>query len=114
MRQSSAGYTTLPPISDVSISPAKITVKTSERPTHISFPCVACCAPEISVCAGCLHLAAIVTTISTLRENVHQVGSILFEKKFIITQLAMFYLLLRFDHHRRPSSGTECSVVTAH
>ena len=25
----------------------------------------------------------------------------------------MFYLLLRFDHHRRPSSGTECSVVTA-
>ena len=37
----------------------------------------------------------------------------LFQTNFIITQLAMFYLLLRFDHHRRPSSGTECSVVTA-
>ena len=32
---------------------------------------------------------------------------------YIITQLAMFDLLLRFDHHRRSSSGTECSVVTA-
>ena len=47
------------------------------------------------------------------RENIHQVGSILFETNFIITQLAMFDLLLRFDHHRRPSSETECSVVTA-
>ena len=47
-----------------------------------------------------------------IRENVHQVGSILFQKNFIIMQLAMLYLLLRFDHHRRPSSGTECSVVT--
>ena len=46
------------------------------------------------------------------RENVHQGGSILFQTNFIITQLAMFDLLLRFDHHRRPSSGTECSVVT--
>ena len=27
---------------------------------------------------------------SDVHENVHQVGSILFEKKFIITQLAMF------------------------
>ena len=43
----------------------------------------------------------------TLRENVHQVGSILFETNFIITQLAMFDLLLHFDHHRRPSSGTD-------
>ena len=51
--------------------------------------------------------------VSIIRENVHQVGSILFETNFIITQLAMFNLLLRFDHHRRPSSGTECSVVTA-
>ena len=33
------------------------------------------------------------------RENVHQVGSILFQTNFIITQLAMFYLLIRFDHH---------------
>ena len=41
------------------------------------------------------------------RENVHQVGSILFDFFLIITQLAMFDLLLRFDHHRRPSSGTE-------
>ena len=48
-----------------------------------------------------------------IRENVHQVGSILFEKKFIIIQLAMFDLLLRFDHYSRPSSGIECSVVTA-
>ena len=46
-------------------------------------------------------------------ENVHQVGSILFQINFIITQLAMFCLLLRFDHHRRPCSGTEYSVVTA-
>ena len=48
-----------------------------------------------------------------IRENVHQVGSILFQTNFINTQLAMFYLLLRFDHHRRPTSGTECLVVTA-
>ena len=32
-----------------------------------------------------------------IRENVHQVGSILFETNFIITQLAMFDLLLRFE-----------------
>ena len=25
----------------------------------------------------------------------------------------MFDLRLRLDHHRRPSSGTECSVITA-
>ena len=48
-----------------------------------------------------------------IRENVHQVGSILFETNFIISHLAMFDLLLRFDHHQRPSSGTECSKVTA-
>ena len=36
----------------------------------------------------------------------------LFQTNFIITQLAMFDLLLRFDLHWRPSSGTECSVVT--
>ena len=36
------------------------------------------------------------------RENVHQVGSILFQTNFIITQLAMSYLLLRFDDYRRP------------
>ena len=35
---------------------------------------------------------------SIVRENCHQVGSILSETNFIITQLAMFYLLLRFDH----------------
>ena len=35
---------------------------------------------------------------------------ILFQTNFIITQLAMFYLQLRFNHHWRPSSGTECSV----
>ena len=52
-------------------------------------------------------------TTSDVHENVHQVGSILFEKKFIITQLAMFELLLRFDHNRRFSSETECSVVNA-
>ena len=31
---------------------------------------------------------------SYIRENVHQVGSILFKINFIITQLALFYLLL--------------------
>ena len=36
----------------------------------------------------------------------------LFKTNFIITQLEMFDLFLRFDHHRRPSSGTEWSVVT--
>ena len=41
-----------------------------------------------------------------IRENVHQVGSILFEINFIVTQLAMSYLLLRFDHHRRPKGGS--------
>ena len=48
-----------------------------------------------------------------IRENTHQIGSILFQTNFVITQLAMFDLLLRFDHHLRPSSGSECSVVTA-
>ena len=52
-------------------------------------------------------------TVLGIRENFHQVGSILFQTNFIITQLAMFYLLLRIDHHRRPSSETKCSVVTA-
>ena len=33
-------------------------------------------------------------------ENIHQVGNILFQTNFIITQLAMVYLLIRFDHHR--------------
>ena len=52
------------------------------------------------------------TTVSqwlyfNLHENVHQVGSILIEKKLIITQLAMFDVLLRFDHHWWPSSGSE-------
>ena len=42
---------------------------------------------------------------SYIRENVHQVGSILFQANLIITQLAMFYLLLCFDHHRRPEEG---------
>ena len=32
-----------------------------------------------------------------IRENCHQVGSILFETNSIITQLAMFDLLPRFD-----------------
>ena len=36
---------------------------------------------------------------------------ILFETNFIFTQVAMLDLLLRFDHHWRPSSGTECSLV---
>ena len=58
---------------------------------------------HLSDFAACYHV----------REKVHQVGRILFQTNFIITRLAMFYLLLRFDHHRRPSSGTECSVVTA-
>ena len=40
-----------------------------------------------------------------IHENVDQVGSILFETNFIITQLAMFDLLLRFI-----PSGTECST----
>ena len=42
-----------------------------------------------------------------------QIIHTIFQTNFIVMQLAMFYLLLRFDHHRRPSSGTECSVVTA-
>ena len=41
-----------------------------------------------------------------VHKNVLQVSSILFETNFIIRQLAMFDLLLRFDHRRRPSSGT--------
>ena len=45
--------------------------------------------------------AAVVRNDKNTRENVHQVCSILFEKEFIISQLAMFDLLLRFDHHRR-------------
>ena len=60
-----------------------------------------------------VHLSFLPSSNENIRENVHQVGSILFETNFIITQLAMFDLLLRFDHHRQPSSGTECSVVTA-
>ena len=32
-------------------------------------------------------------------EHVHKVGSILFQTNFIITQLAMFYLLLCFNDH---------------
>ena len=51
--------------------------------------------------------------IINVRENVHQVGSILFETNFTITQLAMLDLLLSFDHRRRPSSGTDCSMVAA-
>ena len=46
-------------------------------------------------------------------ESVKFMSSCCFQKNVIITQLAMFYLLLCFDHHRQPSSGTECSVVTA-
>ena len=41
-----------------------------------------------------LHNQITVTKIFT-RENFHQVGSILFQTNFIITQLAMFYLLLK-------------------
>ena len=36
----------------------------------------------------------------------HRHYRILFETNFKITQLAMFDLLLRFNHHRPPSSGT--------
>ena len=35
--------------------------------------------------------------INYIRENAHKVGSILFKTNFIITQLAMFDLLLRFN-----------------
>ena len=40
-----------------------------------------------------------------IREN------ILFQTNFIITHLAMFYLFVYFNHHRWPSSGTECLVA---
>ena len=33
------------------------------------------------------------------------------QTNLIITQLAMFYSLQRFNHHRRPSSGTEWSLL---
>ena len=53
------------------------------------------------------------SNILNIGEIFHQVGSILFQTNFLITQPAMFYFLLRFDHIRWPSSRTECSVVTA-
>ena len=46
-----------------------------------------------------------------IRENVHQVGSILFHTNSIITHLAMFETLLRFDHHQRPSSGSDLGFL---
>ena len=38
--------------------------------------------------------------------GLHRHYRILFETNFKITQLAMFDLILRFNHHRLPSSGT--------
>ena len=60
-----------------------------------------------------LHKATVDARNRPRNIDAWQQQPLLFQTNFIITQLAMFYLLLRFDHHRRPSSGTECSVVTA-
>ena len=57
-------------------------------------------------CACCLRTAP-GPVGETVTAKVHQVGSILFKINFIITQLAMFYLCLRFDHHlTRRTCGT--------
>ena len=49
----------------------------------------------LSIFRGHIQTVTIMTTCF-IREN-FQVGSILFKKKLIIIQLAMFYLLLRYE-----------------
>ena len=92
------------------LCPSLVVSTPSSHGPHLPLPFVfGIVPPRLSLQVFLLrNLAAFI-----VRDNVHQVGSILSETNFIITQLAMFYLLLRFDHHRRPSSGTQCSVVTA-
>ena len=68
---------------------------------------------HVLMLAVCLHWELIKLSLSTLHHMEFFKSANIIQKNFIITQIAMFYLLLCFDHHRWPSLGTECSVVTA-
>ena len=54
----------------------------------------------------------IVNMCWNFRENVHQVGSILFQTNFIITQLAMFELLLNIQFLKKAADGGRNVEVT--